>query len=133
MNNKAQKLNIQRKERRKIRTRNKLVGTASRPRLSVFRSVKYISAQLINDTLGSTVASVYEKNVSQKDLAAINIKHKDDFKTNKVIKAYKIGFLLAQQALLKNIKSAIFDRGCYQYHGRVKAVAEGARDGGLII
>ena len=109
---------IKRGEARKIRVRAKLFGTKERPRLSVFRSNKYIYAQLINDDKGETVASVYENELKTKG--------------NKTEKAKELGILLAKKSSEKKIKSVIFDRGGYKYHGRVKALAEGAREGGLI-
>lgn len=109
------------KERRKIRVRAKITGTSSRPRLCVQRTNKYIYAQLIDDEKRVTLLSASEK----------DIKDTKDKKT-KTEKAKIVGQLLAEYALKKKIKSIVFDRGSYLYHGRVRALAEGARAGGLI-
>ena len=93
------------------RVRAKISGTSKVPRLCVFRSHQYIYAQLIDDEKGKTIAVATGKaNIAQ---------------------AKKVGKLIAKKALEKKIEKVIFDRGGYQYHGRVKAVAEGAREGGL--
>lgn len=99
------------RERRKNRTRTVIRGTAERPRLSVFRSNTRISAQLIDDTVGKTLVSVHEK----KNLAQAEI----------------VGTKIAEGAKKAGVLKAVFDRGAYKYHGNVKAVAEGARKGGL--
>ena len=107
--------------RKKIRSRirGKISGTAERPRLSVFRSNKEIYVQLINDEAGSTLASA-------------STRDKDFSRTgNKVEQSKSIGVLIAKKAADKGISSVVFDRGGFLYHGRVKAVAEGAREGGL--
>ena len=104
--------------KRHKRIRAKIFGTAHRPRLYVFRSIKYIYAQLIDDEKGKTLIAVSDKNIKEK-------KKKTD-------KAKEVGKLIAKQALTQKIKEVIFDRGGYKYHGRVKTVAEGAREGGLI-
>lgn len=111
----------QRMQRRKIRTRSKINGTAKRPRLCVFRSTKYIYAQLIDDEKQKTIIGVSEKQL---------VKEKDA-KRIKTSKALALGELLAKEAQKKKIKAVVFDKGSYKYHGRVKAVAEGARKGGL--
>ena len=104
--------------RRAVRVRSKVRGTAERPRLSVFRSNRAIWAQVIDDSSGRTLASagsihVTEKGLSKKDQAA------------------KVGELLAERAKAAGIERVVFDRGPYLYHGRVKALADGARQGGL--
>ena len=101
------------------RIRRKLSGTATRPRLAVFRSVAHIYAQVIDDVAGATVVSA-----SSVDKAG---------KTNggNVAAAKAIGKLVAERAKEKGIKSVVFDRGGYQYHGRVKALADAAREAGL--
>lgn len=107
------------KERRAYRTRGRLerpVATG-RLRLSVFRSAKYIYAQLIDDDKGVTVAEA-----NSKSLAAAG---------SKLEKARAVGKALAERALEKGVKRVVFDRGAYRYHGRVQALAEGAREGGL--
>ena len=96
-------------------------GTAERPRLSVFRSNRYIYAQLVDDMKGRTLISASEKELKAKA------------ETNKSVKAKLLGELLAEKSLKKKINRAIFDRRGYQYHGRVKQLAEGARSKGLEI
>ena len=100
------------------RIRRKLSGTAERPRLAVFRSVKHIYAQLIDDTQGQTIASA-----GSIEKSAAN--------GGNVAGAKAIGKLVAERAQDKGIKSVVFDRGGYHYHGRVKALAEAAREAGL--
>ena len=112
----------EKRSRRKIRTRARIAGTASRPRLSIFRSNKYVSAQLIDDEAGKTLLSA-----STRALA----KEKKEKGENKVKQSEKIGETLAKKAVEKGIKEIIFDRGSYKYHGRVKSVAEAARKAGL--
>jgi len=112
------------KERRKTRIRVKIRGTAERPRLSVFRSNKTIYAQLIDDESKKTLVSASEKDIDQK----INKQKKVKTKTERSI---LVGEVLAQKAVKKKIKRVVFERGIYRYHGRVKALAEGAKKGGL--
>ena len=107
-----------RRLRRRRRVRSKVHGTAERPRLSVFRSNRGIFAQVIDDDLGVTLASVQWTEDSLKSLKPME-------------QANKAGELLAQRAKAAGVEAAVFDRGGYQYHGRVKALAEGAREGGL--
>lgn len=102
------------------RIRAKISGTASKPRLSVFRSNSDIYAQLIDDTTGTTLASC---NSRQKDLAAQ--------KGTKSEISFQVGKALAQKATALGLDTCVFDRGGYLYHGRVKAIADGAREGGL--
>ncbi len=109
---------LQRKIRHS-RIRKKLVGTLDAPRLSVFRSNKHIYAQLIDDTKSQTLVSA----------SSIMSKTKDKLKN--LEKAKDTGKTLAQKAVKKNIKKVIFDRGGYKFHGRIKSLAEGAREGGL--
>ena len=108
------------------RVRAKVFGTASRPRLCVFKSLNHIYVQAIDDQKQKTlmVAADYEIKKSESSPRDKNL-------TAKVLKAYEVGKLIAQKALEKEIKEVVFDRGGYQYHGRVKALAEGAREGGL--
>ncbi|MGC8967261.1 MAG: 50S ribosomal protein L18 [Thermus sp.] len=103
-------------ERRKFRVRNRIKRTG-RLRLSVFRSLKHIYAQIIDDEKGQTL-------VAESSLAL-------KLKGNKTEVARQVGRALAEKALAKGIKQVAFDRGPYKYHGRVKALAEGAREGGL--
>ncbi len=106
-----------RNKRRAIRTRAKITGTAERPRLSVLKTNLYISAQLIDDVAGKTILGVHVKSLKAKG--------------NKTEVARELGKTLAKQALEKNIKQVVFDRGSCPYQGRVKAIAEGARENGL--
>jgi large subunit ribosomal protein L18 len=108
----------QRRLKRRRRVRAKVRGSAERPRISVFRSNRGIFAQLIDDDSGRTLAAV---NWTESDLR--------DFKPTE--QANRAGALLAERARAAGIESVVFDRGGYQYHGRVKALAEGAREGGL--
>ncbi len=104
--------------KRRRRVRAKIHGTAERPRISVFRSNRGIFAQLIDDDAGRTVAAV---NWTEDSLR--NLDHMEQAK--------QAGLLLAQRAKEAGIETAVFDRGGYQYHGRVQALADGAREGGL--
>ncbi len=107
----------QRLKRRK-RVRSKITGSAERPRLSVFRSNRGLFAQLIDDRSGKTVVAV---NWIEADLR----------KLERMEQAKRVGSLLAERAKDAGVTSCVFDRGGYRYHGRVKALAEGAREGGL--
>ncbi|MFC1700082.1 50S ribosomal protein L18 [Patescibacteria group bacterium] len=104
------------KEKRKLRVRKKIFGTAEKPRLSIFRSNKNIRAQLIDDESGVTLVSANTTSLKGKSKTEI---------------ASKVGEELAKKALEKKIKHVVFDRSGYRYHGRVKALADGARKGGL--
>ena len=108
----------QQRLRRRRRVRAKVRGTAERPRLSVFRSNRGVFAQLVDDTSGRTLAAV---NWTEPDLRSLRSGEQ----------AKKVGELIAQRAKEAGIESCIFDRGGYQFHGRIKALAEGAREGGL--
>ena len=107
------------RERRHRRIRGKVSGTAERPRLAVFRSNLGISAQLIDDASGRTLAAAGWQHV------------KKSFKGSKTEQAAEVGKLLAANAKKANVETCVFDRGGYLYHGRVKALADGAREGGL--
>jgi large subunit ribosomal protein L18 len=108
----------QRRLRRRRRVRARVTGTAERPRLSVYRSNKGVFAQLIDDRVGHTLAAVNWIEPELKSLTAS-------------AQAQKAGELLAERAKAAGVETCVFDRGGYQYHGRVKALAEGAREGGL--
>ncbi len=108
----------QQRLRRRRRVRARVTGTAERPRLSVFRSNKGIFAQLVDDAQGHT-------------LAAVNWIEPELRKLTATEQAKKAGELLAERAKAAGVETCVFDRGGYQYHGRVKALAEGAREGGL--
>jgi large subunit ribosomal protein L18 len=111
-------------ERRRIhkRIREKISGKADRPRLCIYRSLKYIYAQIVDDNLGKTLvaASTTEKNVRGQ------LKQAGNIEASKLV-----GKAIAERAKAKGIKAVVFDRGGYLYHGRVKAVAEAARESGL--
>ena len=106
------------RQRRRRRIRGKVRGTAERPRLAVFRSNLGISAQLVDDMQGKTLASA----------SSLQIK---SFDGNKTDQAAEVGKLLAQNAKKAEIEVVVFDRGGYLFHGRVKALADAAREGGL--
>ena len=106
------------RERRHRRIRGKVSGTAERPRLAVFRSNLGISAQLVDDLSGKTLASASWQQLKS-------------FKGSKTEQATEVGKLLAANAKKANVETCVFDRGGYLYHGRVKALADGAREGGL--
>lgn len=137
---KLQKKIKQNKLRRKGRVRAKISGTTKRPRLSVFRSNKGFYLQLIDDEKGKTLISVNARNqissaqgrsASGGEVGSRKSDTKDEGKKTDL--SFEAGKLLAEKAKKKKIKSAVFDRGGNKYHGRVKAVAEGAREGGLKI
>jgi large subunit ribosomal protein L18 len=107
-----------RRLRRRRRVRAKVHGSAARPRISVFRSNRGVFAQLIDDDAGRTIAAVQWTEAELRSLKPMD-------------QAKKAGELLAQRAKAEGIDSAVFDRGGYQFHGRVAALAEGAREGGL--
>lgn len=115
-----------RKQRRHSRVRARVKGTKERPRLCVYRSLRYIYAQLIDDMAGETLVSAYDKEIKPSASSGSS-----EEKTKKTDLARETGKLLAKKASEKNIAEVIFDRGSCRYHGRVKALAEGARDGGL--
>jgi large subunit ribosomal protein L18 len=109
-----------RRLRRRRRVRAKVNGTAERPRISVFRSNRGIAAQLVDDVAGATLAAVQWTEPELRDLPRSE-------------QSSKAGELLAQRAKAAGIERAVFDRGGYQYHGRVKAFADGVREGGLAV
>lgn len=104
------------RERRHARIRARVVGTKARPRLTVFRSNRFISAQLIDDEAGKTLVA----------------SHGREFKGSQSTQATKVGSSIAQKASEKGIKSVVFDRGGYRYMGQLKALADAAREGGLV-
>ncbi len=108
--------------RRHYRVRKKVSGTTIRPRLAVFRSNKHISAQVIDDSTGRTVAAASSTEKAIRSKVG---------QTGNTEAATAVGKLVAERALGKGITDVIFDRGGYRYHGRVKALAEAAREGGL--
>lgn len=119
----------QKKYRRHKRVRAKIFGTAERPRLCVFRSAKHIYVQLIDDEKGQTILSA--SGLKFKKAKKTKKEKEKVSRAGKVEIAFQIGKLIGEEALKKGIKKVVFDRGGYKYHGRTKAVAEGAREGGL--
>ena len=109
------------RKQRHARIRAKVHGTKERPRLSVFRSLKYIYAQIIDDTKGATITSMssLDKGVKESDAKS------------KTEKAHQVGLLIAEKAKAAGVSTVVFDRGGNLYHGRVKALSDGAREGGL--
>jgi len=111
------------RDRRRLRIRKKISGTPDRPRLSVYRSLKHMHAQLIDDTTGKSLLGLSsDSEVLRKRLSDLS---------GKCEKSRELGRVLAAKALEAGISKAVFDRGGYLYHGRVKALAEGVREGGL--
>lgn len=119
------KIKKQKRIQRHTRIRSRVKGTAARPRLSVFKSNGYIYAQIINDEIGATLA--HAQDLNEKELEKI----KSNDLAGKIANAYKVGQIIAKRALGKGVENVVFDRGGYKYYGRVKAVADGAREGGL--
>ena len=114
---KADKNKLRRK--RHLRVRNRVAGTAERPRLNVFRSLAHIYAQIIDDEKGTTLA------------AASSVEKDFEGKGGNIAAAKAVGAAIAKKALEKGISEVVFDRGGYIYHGRVAALAQAAREGGL--
>ena len=110
------------RKRRHVRVRKKVTGNAARPRLAVHRSARHIFAQLIDDGAGRTLASASTLDASIRDATG-----------DKKARAHQVGQLLASRAKEAGISTAVFDRGGYAYHGRVAALADGAREGGLTL
>jgi large subunit ribosomal protein L18 len=134
------KLKQEKRDRRHKRVRAKVSGTSKVPRFCVFRSNKHIYGQLIDDEKGKTIMSasdtdlpkLKQKKPSPAKSGTADGKEKKIERKAKIAKAYEVGKMIAKKALEKKIKKVVFDRGGYKYHGRVKAVAEGARDAGLV-
>ena len=110
------------RKRRHLRVRKKVVGTTARPRLVVTRSTKHVFVQVIDDTLGKTVASASTMEAALRGAEG-----------DKTAKSLEVGKLVAERAKAVGIESVVFDRGGNKYHGRVAAVADGAREGGLAL
>jgi large subunit ribosomal protein L18 len=108
--------------RRHLRLRKKVVGTATRPRLVVTRSTRHMVAQVVDDSVGRTLVSA---STLEKELRS--------FEGDKTAKARRVGELVAERAKAAGIEAVVFDRGGNKYHGRVAAVADGAREGGLAL
>ncbi|MEJ7838511.1 MAG: 50S ribosomal protein L18 [Thermomicrobiales bacterium] len=111
------------RKRRHVRVRSKVSGTSARPRLNVFRSSAHIYAQLIDDLKGHTVAAASDLEQEVKDRAGEGAKKSD--------RAKAVGEVIAERAKTAGVEAVVFDRGGFLYHGRIKAVADGAREGGL--
>ena len=122
--NKLRKSRKLQRKRRHFRVRNKVNGSADRPRLVVFRSLKHIEGQIVDDDAGQTIIGLSTQADAMKDFTA-------EGANKRVEQAYAAGKLLAEAAKEKGIEAVVFDRGGYKYHGRVKAFADGAREGGL--
>ena len=118
----ASQKKIETRTRRRARVRARVIGTAKRPRLAVFRSAKHIYAQVIDDAAGRTLAAVSDAEVKNAKAEGMDAK---------TAKAYVAGQALAEKAKKAGITAVVFDRGGFTYHGRVKALADGARAGGL--
>ena len=108
------------RSRRQLRIRKRISGTAARPRLVVNRSARHVFVQVVDDTIGQTVASA---STQEADLRA--------FEGDKTAKAKRVGELVAERAKAAGVEAVVFDRGGNKYHGRIAAVADGAREGGL--
>lgn len=107
---------------RHARVRKKIRGTSERPRLAVFRSLKYIYAQVIDDEKGHTIAAASSLEPALRNVLS---------KTDNIEAAKAVGKLIAERAVDAGVRHVVFDRGGYKYHGRVKALADAAREGGL--
>ena len=114
-----EKIKAWKRVRRVARVRSRFSGTPARPRLAVERTLKHVRVQVIDDAAGKTLVSAGDHEIKGK------VK-------GKVALATEVGKLIAEKALMAGIKTVVFDRRSYRYHGRVKAVADGAREGGLI-
>ena len=113
---------IEARERRSARVRARVIGSVKRPRLAVFRSAKHISAQLIDDASGKTLAAATDAKMKKADAEGMEAK---------IAKAFAVGKDLAEKAKKAGVTAVVFDRGGFTYHGRIKALADGARAGGL--
>jgi large subunit ribosomal protein L18 len=109
------------RQKRVRRIRKKIAGTPQRPRLSVFKSAKHIYCQIIDDVAGNTLAAL---STVDKPMVALDVKGKTE-------KARQVGLMIAEIAKSRGVEKVVFDRGGYIYHGRIKALSEGAREGGL--
>jgi len=112
------KISRKNKQRRSYRTRTKIAAYSDLPRLSVFRSLKHLYLQVIDDDAGKTLCSASDTEITAKGKKPVEV-------------AFEVGKILAQKALDKKVENVVFDKGSYKYHGQVKAAAEGAREGGL--
>jgi len=126
------KLKREKRFRRKARVRAKISGTSERPRLCVFKSNKYIYAQLIDDEKGRTLAAASDQEIKKSKIKKTKKpKLQKIERAGKVVIAFEVGKLIAEKAIKNKFEKVVFDKGSYRYQGRVKALAEGAREGGL--
>jgi len=132
------KIKREKRFRRKARVRAKISGTSERPRLCVFKSNKYIYAQLIDDEKGRTLAAASDQEIKKSPRKVASrprgkkIKSEEKkTRTGKVAIAFEVGKLIAEKAIKNKFEKVVFDKASYRYQGRVKALAEGAREGGL--
>ena len=125
------KIKKETREKRHRLIRSKLQGDSETPRISIFKSLKHTYAQLIDDKAGQTLATVKDADIAAGEAKKESVKDGEKELTGKVKIAYLVGKALAIKAVEKKIVKAVFDRGGYKYHGRVKALADGARAGGL--
>ena len=131
---KSKKVRLSARERSKVRIRKRVAGSAERPRLSVFRSSMHTYAQIISDVSGKTVASASTLDSEVKSqIASVKLDglNSTTRSTKGIAAAIAVGMVVAQRAKAAGLSSVVFDRNGYVYHGRVKAVADGARHGGL--
>jgi len=121
------------RKRRKFRIRNRLMGTAEKPRLSVFRSDKYTYVQVVSDETGKTLvsASTKDANVAGRASSIEDPREGASVSPKSVRAAKGLGMVVAEKCIEKGIKNLVFDRNGFLYHGRVKAIADGLREGGL--
>jgi large subunit ribosomal protein L18 len=130
------KIKHKKRNRRHKRVRAKIFGTTEKPRLCVFKSAKHIYAQLIDDENGNILAAANDSELKTKKEKITKKKskvgEKEIKRSGKILLAYETGKLIAEKTLKKKIEKVVFDRGGYKYHGRVKALADGAREEGLI-
>lgn len=133
---KPKRVKVTAKDRKKYRIRKKVSGSSERPRITIFKSSKHTYAQAVSDCEGKTLvsASTRESEVQSRcESADIKDMHSDKRSSKSVLAAQIVGNVLAERCLAKDIKTAKFDRNGYRYAGRVKALADGARKGGLTI
>lgn len=117
------------RKRRHLRIRTRMTGDAKKPRLVVFRSLRYTYAQLVDDQSGKILMAAHDMSAGK----TTGSKKTDSKEKSKVDRAMEVGKELAEKAKQSGISTCVFDRNGYKYHGRVKAVAEGAREGGLTL
>ena len=128
----VKKVRVTARQRRKVRIRKVISGTAERPRLSVFKSNKFTYAQIISDVTGETLVSATSRDADVlKEAKEVKSEGKTATSSKSVSSAFALGKILAKRATEKNVSSVVFDRNGFLYHGRIKAIADGAREAGL--